>query len=63
MKDVLQEAGVEVDQRNKKDVDRAIHDIVGVTYKDCSQTWHKVKELIGDEPGRREFVKKLKAVK
>jgi hypothetical protein len=63
MKDLLQEAGVEVDQQNKKDIDRAIHDIAGVTYKDCSQTWRKVKEMTGDEAGRKVFVKRLKAVK
>ena len=39
MKDVLDEAGIRVDKENKKDVDRIIHEIVGVEYKDCSPTW------------------------
>jgi len=35
LKGVMAEAGVEVTQANKKDVDRALHEIVGVAYKDC----------------------------
>ena len=45
---------------NKKQVDRAIHDMVGVTYKDCPTTWKKLKqEIVGDEQKRRELIKKL----
>lgn len=61
MKDVLSEAGIEVDESNKKDVDRAIHEIVGVDYKDCPQAWRRVKETISEERGRREFVNRLRA--
>ena len=63
LKDVFEEAGIEVDPGNKKDVDRLVHEIVGVEYKDCPKAWRGVKEMIGDEPGRKEFVKKLKAAK
>jgi len=33
---------------------------VGVEYKKCSETWSKVKELIGEDASRAEFVEKLK---
>lgn len=60
LKDILAEAGIEVTPSNKKQIDRAIHNIVEVTYKDCPTAWKKLKqEIVGDEPKRRDFVKKL----
>jgi len=38
LKDILEEADIEVTPDNRKQVDRAIHQIVGVTYKDCPET-------------------------
>lgn len=61
MKDVFQEAGIEVTPGNKKEIDRRIHGIVGVDYKDCSAAWKKVKEEIHDESRRGEFVERLKS--
>ncbi len=63
MKDVFEEAGIEVGPDNKKGVDRRIHEIVGVTYKDCPAAWRAVKEEINDEASREAFVKRLKAAK
>ena len=61
MKDVLEEAGIEVTKDNKKDIDRIIHGLVDVTYKDCSPTWKNVKEHIKtDEAARSQFIKNLK---
>ena len=60
LKDMLSEAGIEVNPINRKQIDRAIHDIVGITYKDCPTTWKKLKqEIIGDEQKRQDFIKKL----
>ena len=60
LKDMLSEAGIEVNPSNRKQIDRAIHDIVGITYKDCPATWKKLKqEIIGDEQKRQDFIKKL----
>jgi hypothetical protein len=59
MKDVLQEAQIEVTGANKKQVDQAIHRLVGVDYKNCSSAWKKVKELAGDEQKRRTFIEDL----
>jgi len=61
MKDILEEAGIEVTKENKKDIDRIIHGVVDVEYKNCSPTWKAVKEQIkGDEKIRSRFIKKLK---
>ena len=49
MKDVFAKAGVEVTKENKKDIDRKIHSIVGVEYKNCSATWKEVKRRIAED--------------
>ena len=62
MKDTLSEAGIDATAENKKQIDRAIHQIVNTTYKDCPATWKEVKKrLASSEAEKREFVKKLKA--
>ena len=62
LKVIFEQAGVKVTPSNKKQIDQAIHQIVGVTYKDCPQAWKKLKqEIIGDEQMRRNFIKKLQA--
>jgi hypothetical protein len=61
IKDVLDEAGVAVTTENKKDIDRIIHDLVDVEYKNCSNTWKAVKRQIkGDDRARSQFIKRLK---
>lgn len=62
LKDVLGEAGIEVTPDNKKQLDRAIHDVVGTTYKDCPATWKEVKaKLASSDAEKKAFIKKLKA--
>ena len=61
LKDILDEAGLEVTSSNKKEIDRAFHQIVGVTYKDCPAAWKRLKqELTGDEQRRGGLSQKLK---
>ena len=61
LKDVFEEAGVEVTPANKKRVDEVIHRIVGVEYKHCPSVGKAVKERIrGDEAARQEFIRRLK---
>lgn len=61
MKDLLVEAGIDVHEGNKKEVDRIIHRLVDVEYKNCSPTWKAVKEHIkGDDAARKQFIEKLK---
>ncbi|MFA5055799.1 MAG: hypothetical protein WC562_06480 [Dehalococcoidia bacterium] len=62
LKDLLSEAGIEVSSDNRKQIDRAIHEIVGTTYKDCPATWKEVKKkLASSEAEKKAFVNKLKA--
>ena len=61
LKDILDGARIEVTPDNRKQIDQAIHQIVGVTYKDCPETWKRLKQqLTGDEQKRQELIQKLK---
>jgi len=58
LKAVFEKAGVDVTEANKREIDRVIHGIVGVDYKNCSATWKEVKKrLAEDEDG---FITALK---
>ncbi len=59
MSDVFDKAGVTVTKENKKDVDRVIHSIVGIDYKNCSATWKEVKKIIAED--EESFVNTLKS--
>ena len=62
LKSILEEADIEVTPANKKQIDQAIHQIVGVTYKHCPETWKELKQqLTGDEQQRQEFISQLKS--
>jgi len=61
LKDIFAEAGVEVNPADKKQIDRAIHQFVGVEYKECPATWRKLKgEILTNEKKRRELIGKVK---
>ena len=61
MKNILGEAGIEVTSGNKREIDQAFHQIVGVSYKDCPATWKRLKqELLGDDQKRRDLIQKLR---
>lgn len=61
MKDIFEGAGIEITKDNKKDIDRVIHGIVKMEYKNCPPTWKAVKEqIMGDEKAKRQFIKRLK---
>ena len=58
LQNVLKKAGIEATSENKREIDRAIHVIVGVEYKNCPTAWKEAKKRIaGDEES---FVSKLK---
>ncbi len=55
---LLKKAGITVTSENRQKLDRVIHELVGVDYKDCPNVWRQVKEgLADDEEG---FVLQLK---
>jgi hypothetical protein len=58
LRDVFKKAEIEVTTGNKRDIDRVIHDIIGVEYKNCSATWKEVKKKLTEDEGR--FVSLLK---
>ena len=62
LRDIIEGAGIEVTPANKKQIDQAIHQIVGVTYKDCPETWKRLKQkLTSDDQTRQEFINQLKS--
>ena len=63
LKDIFDEAGIEVTSSNKKQIDQAIHQLVGTDYKDCPSTWKKLKQqIIADKQKRQDFVTELKNI-
>ena len=59
LQEVFKKAGIRVTEENKREVDKVIHRIVGVKYKDCPATWKEVKRRISeDEEG---FASRLRA--
>ncbi len=46
---IFEEIGVEPTKDTKKDMDRKIHDLLGVEYKNCSATWKEVKKRLEDD--------------
>ena len=57
LKDIFDEAGIEVTSANKRQVDQAIHRIVGVEYKECPAAWRSLKkEIIDDKKKQQDFI-------
>ncbi len=61
MQALFAEAGIKITPDNKKDVDRAIHKIVNVTYKNCPAAWKALKAGTADAEKRQEFIQKLRS--
>jgi len=58
LQDVFKKAGIDVTSENKREIDRVIHGIAGVEYKNCPATWREVKKRIAEN--EESFVSKLK---
>ena len=43
MKLLFDQIGIEVTSANKSDIDKKIHELVGVKYKNCPETWKAIK--------------------
>jgi hypothetical protein len=61
LNEIFNEAGIVVTPNTRKQIDQAIHQVVGVTYKECPQAWKMLKQIMGDEQKRQDFIKKLQA--
>ena len=58
LKPIFEKAGITITKENKQSIDRTIHSIVGIEYKNCSATWKEVtKRTAKDEEN---FVNTLK---
>jgi predicted metal-dependent RNase len=58
LKEVFSKADVEVTSENKREIDKVIHGLVGVEYKQCPDVWREIKKrLAQDEAG---FILSLK---
>jgi hypothetical protein len=49
LKPIFDKAGVEITKANKREIDRIIHAIVCVEYKNCSTTWREVKKKLAED--------------
>jgi len=58
LKPIFEKAEITITKENKKDIDRIIHSIVGVEYKNCPATWKEVKKRIAED--EKSFVNTLK---
>ncbi len=57
---IFKKAGIEVTSENKREIDRVIHGIVGVEYKNCPAAWREVKKRLAEN--EEDFVSELKKV-
>ena len=58
LRSTFEKTGITITKENKRDVDRIIHKIVEIDYKNCSATWKEVKKRIAED--EESFVKQLK---
>jgi len=56
---IFEKAGIKVTNENKKELDKIIHHLVKVEYKNCPATWKEVKKLIAENED--DFASRLKA--
>ena len=58
LREVFSKADIEVTSENKREIDKVIHGLVGVEYKQCPDVWREIKKrLAQDEAG---FILSLK---
>lgn len=63
LQEIFNSAGIEVTKDNRKTMDEVIHKLVKVKYKNCPQTWKRIKEtILLDERKKEDFIEKLKKV-
>ncbi len=61
MKDVIEEAGLGVNTKNKKEIDQFLHDFVDTEYKNCWKAWPELKILVKeDKAGRKKLIAALR---
>ena len=56
--EIFTKAGITVTKENKQELDKIIHSLVKVNYKNCPQTWKEVKKRIATDEAH--FIAQLK---
>ncbi len=60
LQSIFTKSGIAVTKENKAQIDRIIHRMVGVEYKNCPAAWKQVKErLAKDEDGFASELRRL----
>lgn len=49
---IFEELGIDVTKEKKRGIDMAIHEMVGVDYKNCSAAWKEVKKRLAEDEER-----------
>ncbi len=49
LKQVFEKAGIEVTSENRPEIDKIIHGIAGVDYKNCPAAWKEVKKRLAED--------------
>jgi len=58
LRDFFDKAGIKVTDENKRQIDRIVHGIMRVEYKNCSATWKEVKKRMAED--EEIFISQLK---
>ena len=58
LRDFFDKAGIKVTDENKRQIDKIIHDAMGVKYKNCPATWKEVKKRMAED--EESFISQLK---
>ena len=58
LQEIFKKAGIDLTRENRREIDRIIHNIVEVKYKNCPSTWREVKTRIADD--EESFISELK---
>jgi len=58
LRQIFQKAGITVTKENKQEIDKIIHNIMKINYKNCPATWKEVKKRIAED--EENFVTQLK---
>jgi ribosomal protein L17 len=56
--EIFRKAGITVTSENRKEVDRIVHNIVGMKHKSCPDAWREVKKRIAENEAQ--FVSELR---
>jgi uncharacterized protein with HEPN domain len=49
---IFEELGIDVTREKKRGIDMAIHEMLGVDYKNCSTVWKEVKKRLAEDEKR-----------